>query len=429
MVEFNSFDVTLVINYVITFILLMMSVRNIGIAVNLLLMSAFSHNQLFRLDLYAGVVTSNAIIYVVLLLHLIRSRKAIFRFNYKYLSVVIIVQLLLFIDALFFKHFESGALSDIAFIAIVYFYFDSSDKVIQSLKLLLVVSLLIALTGFLQFLFGIYRGDFTVSGGVGGYLGNHVAFGFKTGLGALISLALYQMTNEKKYLLVIVPLLAALLISTARGPLVIVSLVLLLYVMVNLSFRQKAQLLIPVLLVIAIVSLSGFSGDIRSRFFNIVNVDVYNEKSINTATSGRLVPYYAVLNIYKEHPWFGIGYRQFSQQFYYYQSRLHFSRAQEFSTHSVYLQYLAELGSVGLICYILFLVYYFRNYSSIKARLKENVTYETLLRFSGYGSLAYILFGVFDNEGGFGDPSHVFYIILPAVIMKIYTNESTLPNK
>ena len=103
------------------------------------------------------------------------------------------------------------------------------------------------------------------------------------------------------------------------------------------------------------------------RFHSIYNMNYSNQSNYE-----RLLMWKSSINMFIEHPFFGIGIGNFHEE---YVNHYHFPEAREmtFHSHNNFLFILAETGVLGIISYIIFIIYcyynvlktWFKNYNTI----------------------------------------------------------------
>ena len=134
-----------------------------------------------------------------------------------------------------------------------------------------------------------------------------------------------------------------------------------------LSIKSKKKLIILIFSFLLIIfSIFQISPASTQRFNSITNLNYENQSN-----SERLLMWQSSINMFIEHPLFGIGIGNFQDQYMsYYRSSL--SRETPVHPHNNFLFILSESGIVGGISYLLFFIYLY--YNTIKTYFKNKNT-------------------------------------------------------
>lgn len=168
-----------------------------------------------------------------------------------------------------------------------------------------------------------------------------------------IPLALFQVMNARRVLwflfwsVVAVCLIAGLFATNSRGGLIGLCFGLLI-MGTGLSRRQFLGFA-ALLSLTAVLSYTFVTPETREHFATIIGVAASGGETGDTSTEGRLASWEVAVALFKDYPLLGVGVGNFKQH---YQSRalelgLIF-RGEGRSTHSLYLEFLAEQGIIGL---------------------------------------------------------------------------------
>lgn len=168
-----------------------------------------------------------------------------------------------------------------------------------------------------------------------------------------IPLALFQVLNARGVLwfvfwsLIAVLLISGLLATNSRGGMIGMCFGLLV-LGTGLSRRQFFGFSV-LTVVAAMLAFSFMTPETREHFATIIGVAASGGESGDTSTEGRLASWEVAYTLFKEYPWLGVGVGNFNQHYQYRALELGLIfRGEGRSTHSLYLEFLAEQGLIGL---------------------------------------------------------------------------------
>lgn len=236
------------------------------------------------------------------------------------------------------------------------------------------------------------------------FLAGYLVFG----IGVIITLYRTALISSKWKCLFVLStpiLLYALMLTGKRAHLLfmVVSAILTLIVtsVIKKNFNKLVKLTgsIVMIIILSIVSLPKLLMNnnffINNRLLHRISTSIEGFISGEDITSGRVDLYAYSIELFKESPILGIGWREFS----------------EFSVgminvdtgshpHNIYLQLLTELGLLGFVIFLIPVVYiYFITIKSLKyiSDNSSHIIWEPMIKFSLYIQTFFLLYGLTGN--------------------------------
>ncbi|MCF2132036.1 O-antigen ligase family protein [Strepomyces sp. STD 3.1] len=253
------------------------------------------------------------------------------------------------------KTLKFSTLTTWAFLG-VYFLINNKTNLRNFLKSLAIISLVMAL-----YTVSGLKGNSDPTGGFTSVAGdNYLGLGRASGLGALIFISLYVTANSTKIkrllsICSVLIIITALLSSGSRMPLISFIIVLLIVFFASFKIRKGlihvkkgtgyflALLGLGIVSILSLASTGAFDTVIRR-----VSI-LFTETGGGTSAEGRLERYETAYEVWTNHPFFGTGIGSFP---------LHFSGLDAAGyPHNIILEFLSELGLIGLLIFTLFILY------------------------------------------------------------------------
>lgn len=220
------------------------------------------------------------------------------------------------------------------------------------------------------------------------------------GLLAFYSFRLYSSrASKKRGFLLEIFLLGTLLMTGKRGHLLaFIAAILVVYIItaprVNGKMGRIAKIALPVTALVVILIIFNemlCSIPVLGRLYQ----SIYGILSGEDITNNRFMLYRFGLELFKEHPFFGVGWLQYRQL-----SVGNITFLTTINMHNIYLQMLAEMGVVGFICMALFMISSIRNAIQniiLVKELNKNDKWYPLLLFSFGYQVFFLLYGISGN--------------------------------
>lgn len=238
------------------------------------------------------------------------------------------------------------------------------------------------------------------------------------GLGVFVS-KLINNLKSKKYIIYSVIMLAALLLTGKRGPLLFSVMALVVVYYIHKEDMPKGRILkILGIMLFAVIMLLIASIWIP-QLLNVIN-RFFKESNSGDVTAGRGPLFDLALSLFKKKPIFGYGWG--SYPYYYYINLGKFMTVYKYRhAHNIYLQLLCETGIVGFIMYIVFI---FINLHDIYMLYKMYRKDKLLLPYSANYILPYCLFTelFFVFYGMTGNPLYDAAVLFPYYFCIIFVN-------
>ena len=241
--------------------------------------------------------------------------------------------------------------------------------------------------------FGIYSG-FTYQTAVN-------AMYLSMGIGASFTLYLFSDKRKWVHLVPIILEIICILLSAKRGHIIFSIMTLLFVAFANSSRSKKFSNTLKIIVAVFVL--------LMLAYYFIPSANYFFEHTLNFGddiTNGRVDRYIPALEMFKEHPVFGIGWEQFRHQY---------SRYSD--VHNIYLQVLCETGVVGAGVFIAaFITTLIATIKQLNLALKQSYYRERkLLSFSMYGQIFFLLYGLTGN--GLYDFYILFFYIFSVIVM------------
>jgi len=183
----------------------------------------------------------------------------------------------------------------------------------------------------------------------------------------------------KKIIFLFFGIIILLTFSRATAIIFVIQLMLFLY----LKTKNKFFFLLKATFVLFSLSFIVFVFNpmgLATRFLTVGTLLESNDGQYDNSTAERLDVFFAGIKMFKDYPWFGIGYGNFQHFSSFY---MDFS-PREVVAHNTYITILAELGIIGLLIFIAFLYFIFK----IVEKTKDS---GLLVSFLGYVFSIYFL--------------------------------------
>lgn len=232
---------------------------------------------------------------------------------------------------------------------------------------------------------------------------------------------LYLKEKDKKALLLTILALAALLIIGKRAHLLFVVLVIIVgYIVQKQNFKLnefiKNNIKMIITSIVALISIATLSVAIPQ--INTTINRIIETAGSDDASSGRIPLYELAINEWQEKPILGNGWGHFIEA-----SHLKFGKnaynTDYMHTHNDYLEILCDKGIVGLLLYLILLIYLlFKSY--------KNRHLGTLHYFAFIYILFYILYGLTGTP--ISIPSNYCFLLISILIIKGQNNEKNRRN-
>ncbi len=286
--------------------------------------------------------------------------------------------------------------------------FKQTDEAwIRLFRVLIILSTLFCLLGFFQY-FVLYeraRGPFFVSNTFAGYL--------LTITPLLISLFFFLKStkDQKIFLLLIAIHYGAILASGSRGGWIglFFGLVLLGYLVRTNSLSVDRRRIISLSIVMAIITILFFwsyepKGKDRSK-----NIDrVKSVVAMSKLTNDRIDIWKNSAKLIKDRPFFGTGFWTFHAVYQVYKDNK-FKKITHPFAHNDYIQFAVELGITGLLVFLGFLYFYFRDGTRIIGNKKNTLIQKGILIGVMASSAAMLTHSMFD-----------FNLYIPAILLNFF---------
>lgn len=182
-------------------------------------------------------------------------------------------------------------------------------------------------------------------------------------------------------------------------------------IFVYLISQKKASKKIGVLLVALVFlffAMIYFSNNIdtlyNSRFFYRFANTFISLKSNSDITTGRTSLYALAIEVFKQHPVFGVGVGKFIA-----------ASGSETAVHNTYLQVLCEQGIVGIVMYIIPLLTFLLNTIKLVRNTKEDDLNMRYYKFSLFFQLIYIMYAMTENVN-----VNMFGYVIYFLVISIY---------
>ncbi|OGF61550.1 MAG: hypothetical protein A2Y62_01865 [Candidatus Fischerbacteria bacterium RBG_13_37_8] len=312
--------------------------------------------------------------------------------------------------------------SNVIFYFLVLTYFRNSKSIERGSVIIIIACTILALWGII---FTTSRDQISFSNRTSIQSLNAVYFAFSCWLALpfLLGKLHAYYTSRKKIILLFVGsiLIYAVIGSRSRGVIIVLFFTLLVYLLLNRrkisAFKTITLFVTSVTILFIYLSAQNFSDLIE--IFPDSFYDIFNPEA--RKLSGRQHFYYAAINMFKEKPLFGWGFQQFPEywgSFTNVQVRdviaMHRS-----STHSVYLQTLAELGITGLLFYIsLFIISYYNIYIALRFSIDiKNIELYSIALIAAMGITGFAIHSLIDNSGWY-NRTFMFFMALSVILKK-----------
>lgn len=247
-----------------------------------------------------------------------------------------------------------------------------------------------------------------------GFFSHPLTYANSMGLFACFPLAYLLNTpyksSQKKWLVALVCLIcivASLATTYARGGWLAFGAATVVLVFMSLPFKKSLSLLAAAVVLIA--ALGSQSVVLKKRLFSIFNFS-------NGSQSDRFNLWHANWEMFKDHPFFGVGYglnRNFAEA--YLEELGHYNHFVGHA-HNIYLQILAGTGSFGFLAFGVFFITIF--YWTVKCyRRTEGWTQTVLLAAIG-AQIAILVGGLTEANFVDGEVNHVIIFIWAWVLSK-----------
>ena len=258
---------------------------------------------------------------------------------------------------------------------------------------------------------------------------NHLGVYLSTFFFILILYALTAKTLFKKILLLVSGFLCGLatFFTFSRGA----ALAMVMTCILTFSLCRKKEIFL-LFISVAITGLFFLPQDIKlflknspsinTVFFGLKTKENPNPTQHKYATTDRRDLWKTAVNMFKKHPFVGVGFYSFSDQYVFYKNKT--DPNSNIRAHSGFFEILAELGIIGfglfifLFCYALY--YSFHNYSKIS---------DNFLRFSSLGlflaSISFLMNTTYESTMRSARIAPFFWLILGLILChkKITQNE------
>lgn len=234
----------------------------------------------------------------------------------------------------------------------------------------------------------------------------HLA-GYSLSAIAVIIFSNWNVKFPKKFfsITLLIILFLGLILSAKRAHFIFMIVAMLITLFVSLNYKKSLKKIIKfisgtlviILLLISLYNVINFSED--SPIVNFVNEwertfsDLLKGKDV---TSGRVVLYKHALEMFKDKPVFGIGWKEFKS------NSLGLIRNDvESHPHNIYIQLLTELGIIGFSLFMFPVLYlYYKSFKLLRLILKDNGLFkkwELGLKFSFFSQTFFLLYGMTGN--------------------------------
>ena len=144
---------------------------------------------------------------------------------------------------------------------------------------------------------------------------------------------------------------------------------------------KKATLIFALISIVGVVSLANYDSHFSHRLNSI-----FDKKY--TSNSQRVKIWKASLEMFKESPWFGVGYEQTDKRMQYYFDKENVKDVKPTHAHNTYLQFLTGTGAFGLLGFLLFIFSIYRRcFINLKTWPSGRMFYVSLVLLGGLTSI------------------------------------------
>jgi O-antigen ligase len=298
-------------------------------------------------------------------------------------------------------------------ILLLMFSFNSEEKIETCYKAIVWCSFVLVMLGLYQL--------WTVgmpAGGMRAHYPNHVVYALHIAWGIPFSFYFFRNYRRKLYLLVGMVQIAGVILALSRGVLLSLALAVLLSLLVFSFARtvQRSRLRYLGLLLLALgIGAAVLVVTVHSGYRSL------EEQEINAITSNRTILYRAGIEMFKQHPVFGVGWEAYKETWsgYIYLPRPRYGGYfgdQKLNPHSSYLKIITELGIFGLLLYLAFNYFLLRSVARVFL-LKEGKPLLIIL-------LTYYLLGLVDNNA-YGNERMFFFVAGLLYVLRLRNRESS----
>jgi len=368
----------------------------------------FSSNfEFFYKNLHKLIVTSIALF----ALYHIAKNDFILKYNknFKYIFLYLIVVLIGVVQIKHWQEYITSIVNLIMIIVVVYYLFLNLNTIEKIEK----ISIFIAQLSFIISALAVFYFFLVFQQRIEGISSNSNYFAYYMGIGFISSLFFEKESIYKIFKLLI--MFYAVFLTQSRSILLSLILVLFFYGLLKSKSKKMNIIVIPVFL--SIILLLVYFVMNSSERFNDINEDASSLQRVQIW----IISY----NIFLDHPFFGIGYGQFINEFKHYFSDsmydLNFTlvNMDMLVTHNDYLRIITELGLIGFIVFISFITFQVKSVFTILKKYDKKI---------GYALLSLLIFNLLFSFAHNNMNSLLFWYIsmLPFHIRHMYENDQII---
>lgn len=245
-----------------------------------------------------------------------------------------------------------------------------------------------------NFLIKLYK-----SGYMSGITDHYSTNGMLIAVGLMIAFCLYLSQKEKWFLFLSIFMETTLLMTGKRAHVLFTAVALFIVYSISLSnsvnrSKRSLYLIGSLIIIITILYLIINYIPALAGSFSRMKMIISGEDDM----SGRMILWYAAIDIFKNNKLFGIGWKQFPNMTHI--ISMNFSDLSYMDTHNIYLQILSEDGIIGFIVFIFFFIFcLITTFITSKKATIEALDHKdrTLLYFSLSYQIFFLLYGLTGN--------------------------------
>ena len=325
--------------------------------------------------LLAGSLVINITILLIsgLFLYEIISKKKLDIFKNTYAVLLFVIFVYIFLNSIFIaKNFDSviRAVGFLRFIILTYaiaYYLNIQNNKYQKKILLFwtAVFLIVTFDLIFEFIFGFntlnFKSDY--GGRLAGFTGDELKIGGYYFGFVLLSLSIFYEKKNIFVLLLIIFLITSYLIGERSNFIkvfLILNLLYFLFFKYNI-YKKILSSLIPFLVIFLVTFFytnQWGQKTIKIRFYeNIFNPILQNDINTFLSTSRHISHYNSAIEIFNDNKIFGVGIKNFRNESYHRQINLGHKYQASTHPHQIHFELLSELGALGYILMMFFLIY------------------------------------------------------------------------